>query len=120
MDSLREFAAVTMAEMRSSRRLVRTWMFIALSVLVGLLMYLYYVVLHGMFSGLSSTFGFLNPRFLISASSFMVIAISNSELELELELDNYSIPDGRTVNIRNSGSLSCRLGGASGRLVLRW
>lgn len=74
MDSLREFAAVTMAEMRSSRRLVRTWMFIALSVLVGLLMYLYYVVLHGMFSGLSSTFGFLNPRFLISASSFMVIA----------------------------------------------
>ena len=28
--------------------------------------------------------------------------------------------DGRTVNIRNSGSLSCHLDGASGRLVLRW
>ena len=26
--------------------------------------------------------------------------------------------DGRTINVRNSGSLSCRLGGASGRLVL--
>ena len=28
--------------------------------------------------------------------------------------------DGRTVNVRDSGSLSCRLGGASGRLFLRW
>ena len=31
-----------------------------------------------------------------------------------------NLGDGRTVNIRNSGSLSSCLGGVSGRLVLRW
>ena len=33
---------------------------------------------------------------------------------------NINYGDGQTVNVRNSGSLSCRLSGASGRLVLRW
>ena len=35
-----------------------------------------------------------------------------------LAYNNYG--DGRTVNVRDSGSLSCRHGGTSGRLVLCW
>ena len=75
MDSLREFAAVAIAETRSSRRLVRTWTFIVLSVLVGVVIYIYYAGLHGMFSGISATVGFLNARFMMSVSGSLVIVI---------------------------------------------
>ena len=37
-----------------------------------------------------------------------------------LKCEVWSYKNIHTVNIRNSGSLSCCLGGASGRLVLQW
>lgn len=64
---LRELAAVALAEMRSARRLARTWLFGALALILGLLSYVYYSVLHGLGSGRSGSLGIMNPRFLMSA-----------------------------------------------------
>lgn len=63
----RDFAAVVLAEMRSARRLARTWLFGALALLIGVLSYVYYAAIHGMFSGFSGSIGLSNPRFLMSA-----------------------------------------------------
>lgn len=63
----RELAAVALAEMRSARRLARTWLFGALALILGLLSYVYYSVLHGFASGFSGSIGVSNPRFLMSA-----------------------------------------------------
>ena len=75
MDSFRELVAVALAELRSSRRLVRTWMFIALSALACMGLYVYYTGLHGFLSSQSATIGLLNARFLMSAQSVVLTAI---------------------------------------------
>ena len=63
----RDLAAVALAEMRSARRLARTWLFGALALLIGVLAYVYYAGIHGAFSGFSGSIGLSNPRFLMSA-----------------------------------------------------
>ena len=70
---LRELAAVALAEMRSARRLARTWLFGALALILGLLSYVYYSVLHGIGSGFSGSLGLMNPRFLMSAIGAFLI-----------------------------------------------
>ena len=75
MDSFQQLLAVATAEMRSSRRLARTWLFIALSALIGLVAYAYYTVVHGLFSNMSATVGLVHARFLIASSGFLWTAI---------------------------------------------
>lgn len=57
---------VAKAEMRSTRRLFRYWLFVVLSTLTGLFMFLQLTILHGMFSRMSATVGVVGPRYLIS------------------------------------------------------
>ena len=77
---LREALAVASAEMRSARRLARTWLFASLALLIGIAAYGYYTVLHAMTSGFSATLGFLNARFLLAsmgifATGILVVAL---------------------------------------------
>ncbi len=67
--------AVAVAEMRSARRLVRTWIFAVLSVLVATIAFGYSSVIHGMASGYSATAGLVGARFLISAMGFYLLWI---------------------------------------------
>ena len=57
---------VAKAEMRSTRRLFRYWLFVVLSTLTGIFMLLQLTILHGMFSSMSATLGVVGPRYLIS------------------------------------------------------
>jgi ABC-type transport system involved in multi-copper enzyme maturation permease subunit len=59
--------AIAGAEARLSRRLARYWVFLGLSYLVTLAMYLYYAFIHGFFSSYSATAGTISPRFLLGA-----------------------------------------------------
>ncbi len=59
-------ASVMRAELRLTRRLVRYWIFLTLALLSGLVIYLYYSVLHAFFSSYSATAAIIGPRFLIS------------------------------------------------------
>ena len=47
--------ALARAEMRSILRLVRFWVFAVLATGLGLVFYLYYAVIHGLFSSFSGT-----------------------------------------------------------------
>ena len=59
--------AVAVAEMRSARRLVRTWMFIAVAIIFGLGGYGQQVFFHAVGSGQSTTIGgMMAPRFVIA------------------------------------------------------
>jgi ABC-type transport system involved in multi-copper enzyme maturation permease subunit len=59
--------AIARAEMRSTRRLVRYWVFAVLSVLIASVMFFQMAFMHGMFSRHSATVGAMGPRFLIAA-----------------------------------------------------
>ncbi|MXY51123.1 MAG: hypothetical protein F4Y86_01135 [Gammaproteobacteria bacterium] len=67
--------AVAVAEMRSARRLARTWIFAVLSLLVASIAFGYFSIIHGMASGYSATAGFVGARFLISAMGFYLLWI---------------------------------------------
>ena len=55
--------AVVAAEMRSARRLTRTWVFVALGIAAMLGTYGYYSYIHAQFSAYLLTVGYLLPRF---------------------------------------------------------
>ena len=61
--------------MRAARRLVRTWLFVGLAVLLGGGSYLVYAGIHGVFSGLSSTVGAFSPRVLVSSVGIVMIVV---------------------------------------------
>jgi ABC-type transport system involved in multi-copper enzyme maturation permease subunit len=67
MINLQHLTALTMAEIRLTRRLVRFWVFVVLAILFGVGRYIGAAVLHGYFSCNSATIGMLGPRYLIGA-----------------------------------------------------
>jgi ABC-type transport system involved in multi-copper enzyme maturation permease subunit len=67
--------AIAGAEMRSTRRLARYWVFSVLAVIIALLIYAYTSVLHGMFSAYSGTVGSMSPRLLVAASGMYMLVI---------------------------------------------
>lgn len=67
-------ASVMRAELRLTRRLVRYWIFLTLALLSGLVIYLYYCVLHAFFSSYSATAASIGPRFLIGAMGLYYVA----------------------------------------------
>lgn len=67
MIRMKQILTVANAEMRLTRRLVRYWVFLAISYLIGLVAYFYYSVIHGLFSSYSATVATIGPRFLIGA-----------------------------------------------------
>jgi ABC-type transport system involved in multi-copper enzyme maturation permease subunit len=67
MINFQHLTAITMAEIRLTRRLVRFWVFVALAILFGVGRYIGAAVLHGYFSCNSATIGMLGPRYLIGA-----------------------------------------------------
>jgi ABC-type transport system involved in multi-copper enzyme maturation permease subunit len=59
--------AVARMERRHTRRLARYWVFVVVAYLFGVGGYVYYSVLHALFSSLSASVGMIGPRYLISA-----------------------------------------------------
>ena len=73
MQALHEFLAVALAEVRSARRLARTWLFAVLVVLAGLVMFFYYTFLHTLGSGAVSVAGIINPRFILAGMGVFIV-----------------------------------------------
>ena len=67
MTFAREVAAVAHAELRSVRRLSRTWLFSAVVLLLGMAAFAAITGLHGFFGAESASAGLLTPRFLMAA-----------------------------------------------------
>ncbi|MBS02423.1 MAG: hypothetical protein CMQ24_06930 [Gammaproteobacteria bacterium] len=60
--------AIAGAEMLSTRRLARYWVFVVISLLLGVFSFGQLIVMHGLFSHMSATVGTMSPRFLIANS----------------------------------------------------
>ena len=73
-DPVQEFLAVALAEMRAVRRLARTWVFVFLTLLVGVFFYVQYAFMHGL-SGFASTLGSFGPRVLVTAIGMIMVIV---------------------------------------------
>ncbi len=87
MISLAAVRTLARAEMRTIRRLFRFWFFSAVALVLGLVMYGYYWVVHGLFSSASATVGAMSPKYLMSQTALwqtVVLAIGVVFLAFDL------------------------------------
>ena len=123
MGYAREFLAVAVAEMRSVRRLTRTWLFATLGLVIGLGLYVGYTVIHGMASSYSASAGILNPRFLMAANGGGVI-VSFTVAVIFLAFD-IRARDARermigVLDVRPVGNLTLLAGRLAGIVCVAW
>ena len=69
MISFANVRSLARAEMRTIRRLFRFWLFSAAAMLLGLLFFGQYLVMHGLGSGFSASAGAFSPKFLLSQTA---------------------------------------------------
>ena len=120
---LRELAAVAVAEMRSARRLARTWLFGVLTCLLGLLSYIYYAGIHGFMSGMSGSMGMLNPRFLMSAiGAFLLVMFVVAMIFLAFDVRARDTRDriAEALDSRPLGNLTILTGRLLGLVAVVW
>ena len=123
MQELHGLWAVAVAEMRSARRLVRTWLFAVLCVLLSLLAYVYYSGIHGMVSGLSASVGLVNPRFILSSMGtlllwVMVVAVVFLAFDVRARDARERIAD--VLDARPLGNLTLLGGRLTGLVLVAW
>ena len=73
MPAIRMFLAMAFAEVRSARRLVRTWVLAVLVVVTGLAAYVAGTAMHTLYSGVSSTAGLVNPHVTLAGLSALAV-----------------------------------------------
>ena len=66
MLNMKQVWSIARAETLITRRLARYWVFLIFSYLIMLIVFVYYSLLHGLFSTYSATAGLLCPKFLVS------------------------------------------------------
>ena len=123
MQELHGLWAVAVAEMRSARRLVRTWLFIVLCVLLSLITYAYYSGIHGLVSGLSASVGLVNPRFILSSMGVlllwvMIVAIVFLAFDVRARDARERIAD--VLDARPLGNLTLLGGRLAGLALVAW
>jgi ABC-type transport system involved in multi-copper enzyme maturation permease subunit len=66
--------AVARLESRHTRRLLRYWVFLAIAYLVAIGMYVYYAVVHALYSSVSGSIGMIvSPRYLVAGVGFVYL-----------------------------------------------
>ncbi|MCY3813109.1 MAG: hypothetical protein OXH15_15030 [Gammaproteobacteria bacterium] len=123
MAHFEEFLAVALAEMRAARRLVRTWLFVGLAVLLGGGSYLIYAGIHGVFSGLSSTVGPFSPRVLVSSigmAMVMVLIIGIVFLGLDVRSRDQRERMAEVLDARPISNLALVAGRLAGVVFILW
>ena len=68
--------SLTLAEMRSSMRLVRTWVFIVIACALTVNVYIYMSTVHSLFSSVTSATGAFAPRFQMSSFLWQFLLVS--------------------------------------------
>jgi hypothetical protein len=115
--------AVAGAEMRSTRRLFRYWLFTILAVLISTALFAQYTVMHGMASYQSATLGAMSPRMLIaSVGMFTILVYVAGLIFLAFEVRARDVRD-RMTEILDSRPLSnfeLVLGKVGGIVLMVW
>ena len=115
--------AVFWADVRSMRRLVRTWVFVVLSLLFGFGLYLQYTTLHTLLSSASPSVGYLSPRFLMSlvgenVITIFLLAIIALGFDTRVRDERERVLD--VLDSRPIGNLGLLLGRLAALVVVTW
>ncbi|MDE0421372.1 MAG: hypothetical protein OXK76_10885 [Gammaproteobacteria bacterium] len=119
---LREFFAVALAEMRAARRLARTWVFVALTLLLGMLTYLQYSLMHAA-SGFVSTFGSFGPRVLVSSigmTMVIVMVVGMVFLAFDIRSRDQRERMAEVLDARPVGTVNLLAGRLTGLVFVLW
>ena len=115
--------AIARAEIRSTRRLARYWIFAVLSVLVSFLIYMQYAAMHGFASRFSATIGSMGPRYLMAEIGlYMVIIFVTGLIFLAFDVRARDIRE-RMVEVLDSRPVSNAeflIGRTLGLVLMAW
>ncbi len=123
MIDLRAVLAMARAEATLTRRLVRYWLFLVLSTLVGLALVLYYGFLHRQFSAWSGTVALINPRYLVGAWGghfVLVFLVGVALLSLDVRARDRRERVAEVLDSRPPANLEMLLGRWLGTLAACW
>ena len=123
MGYARELLAVALAEMRSARRLTRTWLFSALSLIIGLGLYTLYTAMHGLGSALSPSVGVFNPRFMMAGQGVLIVVVfvvAVIFLAFDIRARDTRERIAEVLDVRPVGNLTLLVGRLAGLVFIAW
>ncbi|MYF29374.1 MAG: hypothetical protein F4169_11040 [Gammaproteobacteria bacterium] len=121
-NAVQEFLAVAVAEMRAARRLARTWVFVALTMLLGILTYVQYAAMHAM-SGFASTLGSFGPKVLVTSIGMIMAGVRlGGMVFLAFEVRSREQRERRAdvLDARPIGTVSLLAGRLTGLVLVLW
>ena len=123
MRQLQELMAVASAEMRSARRLVRTWAFVAIALVIGLATYGYNGAMYTAMSGYSPALGTLNPRFMLASQGYVILAalvVGLLFLAFDVRARDQRARMAEVLDARPCGNFTLLLGRLLGLVAIAW
>ena len=123
MRQLQELMAVASAEMRSARRLVRTWAFVVIALLIGLGIYGYNTGMYTATSGYSPALGTLNPRFMLASQGVVILAalvVGLLFLAFDVRARDQRARMAEVLDARPCGNFTLLLGRLLGLVAIAW
>ena len=116
--------AVALAEMRSARRLVRTWLFFFLASATGLVTYVYYGVIHALGSGYMVTTGMIvSPKMLsvfLGGTMLLILQLCLVFLAFDVRARDLRDRIHEVLDSRPVSNLELIIGRTLGLTVLAW
>ena len=123
MRYLEEIFAVALAEIRAVRRFARTWIFVAITVLFGVISYLAYAGMHAVGSGFSSTVGSFGPRMLVTTigmSMVVVLIVGLVFLSFDVRARDQRERMAEVLDARPIGTVALLAGRLAGQVFVLW
>lgn len=119
-----QILASARAEVRSARRLVRTWMFTVVAILIAILGYGQQVFFHAIGSGVSTTVGgMMSPRFVVSqlgAQMLWVLMVALIFLAFDVRARDRRERMHEVLDARPVDNFAALLGRLMGLIVIGW
>ncbi len=120
---MRKALAIAFAEIRSARRLVRTWLFAGLAVVIGVGFFIFFSFMHGAGSGVSPSAGLLSPRFTASYLGVYYVWVLMTGLiflAFDIRARDQRELIAEVVDVRPTSNLSLLAGRLAGLVIVAW
>ena len=120
---MRKTLAIAAAEIRSARRLARTWLFAALALAIGVGQFVFFSFMHGAGSGMSASAGLMAPRFILSYLGMYyvwVLMVGLIFLAFDIRARDRRDRIAEVVDSRPASNLSLLAGRLAGLVLVAW
>ena len=120
---MRKIVAIAIAEIRSARRLARTWTFAGLALAVGIVQFIFFSFMHGTASGMSASAGLISPRFILSYLGVYyvwVLMVGLVFLAFDVRARDERDRIAEVVDARPASNLALLSGRLAGLVLVAW